>query len=274
MGTTQAAEPVYALLTDGSTVEIRPAGPADYDAVKTMYEAMSPDNLYLRFFSLSRVAAEQQARRICREPGPGDLSLLALADGRLAGVGSFCPLPEDRAQAEIAFAVADHMHHKGIATLLLEHLVSRAAAQGVTALTAQTLAENTDMLRVFADAGLPVRRKSAGGILDLTFPLPGATAGTGLDSYLEAVGSRERSAEVASLRHVLAPASVAVIGASRRPGTVGRAILDNIRAAGFEGRLYPVNPHAGEVGGLPCVPSPGELPEPVDLAVIAVPPAD
>jgi acyl-CoA synthetase (NDP forming) len=78
---------------------------------------------------------------------------------------------------------------------------------------------------------------------------------------------------VASLRHVFAPESVAVIGASRHPGTVGRAILDNIRAAGYAGRLYTVNPHARQVGGEPYLASALDLPEPADLAVIAVPAA-
>ena len=129
------------------------------------------------------------------------------------------------------------------------------------------------MLEVFADAGLPVRRQTTDGVVDLTFPLPSGTACTALDSYLDAVAERERSADIASLRHLLAPESVAVIGASRRTGTVGRAILDNIRSCGYAGRLYPVNPHAGQIGGLHCLASPDELPEHVDLAVIAVPPA-
>ena len=67
----QAAGRAYALLADGSMVEIRPAGPADFDAVKAMHEAMSPDNIYMRFFSLSKLAAETEARRICRIPGLG-----------------------------------------------------------------------------------------------------------------------------------------------------------------------------------------------------------
>ena len=87
------------------------------------------------------------------------------------------------------------------------------------------------------------------------------------------MAERERSADVASLRHVFAPESVAVIGASRRRGTVGRAILDNIRAAGYRGRLYVVNPRAAQVGGEPTLASPLDLPEPADLAVIAVPAA-
>jgi len=273
MSTAQTTGLTYALLADGSTVEIRPACPTDYEAIKAMFESMSPDNIYLRFFSMSRTAAQGQAWRICREPRPGDVTLLAIADGQVVGVASYAPTKASPPQAEVAFAVADHMHHKGIATLLLEHLVSHAGSQHVTALTAQTLTENTAMLRVFSDAGLPVLRKAADGAVDLTFPLPSVTAGTALDSYLDAVGVRERSADVASLRHVLAPASVSVIGASRRAGTVGRAILDNIRTGGYSGHLYPVNPHAGEIGGLPCLGSADELPGQVDLAVIAVPPA-
>jgi acyl-CoA synthetase (NDP forming) len=87
------------------------------------------------------------------------------------------------------------------------------------------------------------------------------------------VAERERRADVASLRHVFAPESVAVIGASRRRGTVGRAILDNIRAAGYAGRVYVVNSHARQVGGEPGLASALDLPEPADLAVIAVPAA-
>jgi acyl-CoA synthetase (NDP forming) len=129
------------------------------------------------------------------------------------------------------------------------------------------------MLRVFTDAGLPVRRHYDDGIIELTFPLPREDVGTALDTYLNAVAVRERSADAASLRHVFAPESVVVIGASRRPGTVGRAILDNIAADGYRGRLYAVNPHAAAIGDIPCSPAVADLPEPPDLAVIAVPAA-
>ncbi len=53
----QAGSSSYALLTDGTTIEIRPARPEDFDAVRDMHAKMSPENLYLRFFGLSRIAA-------------------------------------------------------------------------------------------------------------------------------------------------------------------------------------------------------------------------
>jgi acyl-CoA synthetase (NDP forming)/GNAT superfamily N-acetyltransferase len=262
--------PVYALLADGTTVEIRLAVPADFDAVKAMHQAMSSDNSYLRFFNVSRLSAELEARRISRNPAPGSVALLAVANGEVVGVASYVPLREDPITAEVAFAVADHMHHRGIATLLLEHLVSLARSRQISTFTAETLTENRAMLGVFADAGLPVRRRYREGVIELTFPLPGPGDS---DSYSDAVAERERRADVASLRHVFAPESVAVIGASRRRGTVGRAILDNIRSAGYAGRVYVVNPHARQVGGEPGLASALDLPEPADLAVIAVPAA-
>ena len=268
------AEPkVYALLTDGTTVEIRPARPEDFDAVREMHEKLSPDSLYLRFFSLNPRAAEREARRLCREPAPDHAALLALMDGELIGCGSYECDDSPSRSAEIALAVADYLHHRGVGTLLLEHLVSLARSRGLHAFTAETLSENAVMLKVFADAGLQAQRALADGVYDLTFPLPAGEADMALGSYRDAVAERERSADVASLRHVLAPASVAVVGAGRRPGSVGRVILHNIVSGGFSGPVYAVNPAVAELDGVPCVPSAAALPGEVDLAIIATPAA-
>jgi acyl-CoA synthetase (NDP forming) len=204
------------------------------------------------------------------------VALLALSAGEVVGCASYVTVGRrapgrQGGVAEIAFAVADHMHHRGIATLLLEHLVSYARSHQITTFTAQTLTENRAMLNVFADAGLPMDRHFEDEVFETTFPLPAAALTTSVDSYLNAVAERDRSAEAASLRHVLAPESVAVIGAGRRLGTAGRAILENIRAGGYAGHLYAVNPRARQIGGEPCLASVLDLPEPVDLAVIAVP---
>src|ERR1700722_5739731 len=276
MSTTQDAGQVYALLSDGTTVQIRPATPDDFYAVKAMHEAMSADSSYLRFFNFSRLAAGTEARRLCRDPTPGNVALLALADGTVAGCASYAAAAPGGGRD--AFAVADEIHHRGLPTLLLEHLVSWARSHQITTFTAQTLSENQAMLNVFADAGLPVDRHYSDGICELTFPLPrdgtpAAPDRTALDRYLTAVAGREGRAESASLRHVLAPESVVVIGASRRRGTIGRSILDNIAAAGYAGRVYAVNPRARQIRGEHCLTSVLDLPEPAALAVIAVPAA-
>ena len=263
---------MYALLTDGRTVEIMPSRSQDAAAVREMHAAMSPDNMYLRFFSLSPLAGEQEAQRVCRDPGPDHVALLAWLGGRLVGVASYEATGRP-GEAEVAFAVPDDMHRCGIATLLLEHLASLARQRGLRAFIAETLAENSAMLRVFADAGLPAQRRASDGVVELTFPLPGSEAGRSPDGYLESVAGRESRADVASLRHLLEPQSVAVVSAGRGRGTVGRAILRNVVACGFAGRVYAVNPHARSLEGVPCVASVDDLPEAVDLVVIAVPPA-
>jgi acyl-CoA synthetase (NDP forming)/GNAT superfamily N-acetyltransferase len=269
--TTPTGKSAYALLTDGTTIEIRPARPEDLDAVREMYLKMSPDNLYLRFFSMGTAAAEQDAGRICREPAPGRAALLAVRDGEVAGCGSYELLGADSVSAEVAMAVADDMHNRGVGTLLLEHLISLARGRGVRSFIAETLSENALMLQVFADSGLAVHRALADGAYEFTFPLPSGEADAALGTYRDAVAGRERSADLASLRHLLTPASVAVIGASRRPESVGRVILRNIITGGFPGPVYAVNPGAAELDGVPCVPSAAALPDHVDLAVIAVP---
>jgi acetyltransferase len=77
-------------------------------------------------------------------------------------------------------------------------------------------------------------------------------------------------------RHYLSamfePASVAIVGASEKPGRVGEVLVSNMLAAGFQGRLYAVNPAYTEVHGVPCFAAVSKLPAPVDLAVIATPP--
>jgi len=269
----QAGSTAYALLTDGTTIEIRPARPEDFDAVRDMHAKMSTENLYLRFFGVSRSAAEGEARRVCREPGPDHGALLAVLEGQVVGCGSYEVAGDGSRSAEVAMAVADDMHRRGVGTLLLEHLVSLARGRGVRTFVAETLSENALMMQVFADAGLGVHRALVDGVYEVRFPLPAGEGDADLGSYRDAVAERERSADVASLRHVLTPASVAVIGASRRPGSVGRAILRNIIGDGFGGRVYAVNPGAVDLDGVPCVPSAAALPEEVDLAVIAAPTA-
>jgi hypothetical protein len=98
------------------------------------------------------------------------------------------------------------------------------------------------------------------GVCELTFPLPAGETDAALGAYRDAVAERERSADVASLRHVLAPASVAVIGAGRRLGAAGRAILRNIVTGGFSGAVHAVSPGGDELDGVRCVPSAAALP--------------
>ncbi|MDQ0958114.1 acyl-CoA synthetase (NDP forming)/GNAT superfamily N-acetyltransferase [Streptomyces sp. B4I13] len=255
---------VHALLTDGATVRIRRAGPDDRDEILRLYEEMSPENLRLRFFAASHRSAELAAGRVAKEAGPGYRALAAETAGRIVGVAEYETTP-DTTTAEIALAVADGHHHQGLGTLLLEHLVDAAREAGITAFTADALSENHKMLKVFTDLGLRISRRFEGPEFRCTVELAQD------EHYLAACDERGRTADTASLRPLLRPRSIAVVGAGTKPGSVGRAVLRNIRRAGFAGPLHAVNPHAQAVEHTPCFPSVTALPKPPELAVIAVP---
>jgi len=85
------------------------------------------------------------------------------------------------------------------------------------------------------------------------------------------VENGQTGAIVRDLEPMFAPQSIAVIGASRRPGTVGHAVLQNLIYGGYTGVVYPVNPKAKSLSALRCVPSLAAIDDQVDLAVIVTP---
>jgi acyl-CoA synthetase (NDP forming)/GNAT superfamily N-acetyltransferase len=273
---------VHALLSDGTTVRIRPVTPDDRAAVLRLYEEMSPENLRRRFFTSGPGSALRSAELLCVDGKPGDRALLAETGDRIVGLAEYHSEPgelrepgrpaepsgPDGDTAEIGLAVADGWHHRGIGTLLLEHLVAAARADGVAAFTADALSDNREMLKVFADLGLRTARRFDGPEVHCTVRL------TPDEDYWSAVDTRGRTADVASLRPLLLPRSIAVVGVGRTPGSVGRVVLRNLRSGGFTGPLHAVNPQAHAIERTPCHPSVADLPHVPDLAVIAAPASD
>ncbi|MBZ9594006.1 bifunctional GNAT family N-acetyltransferase/acetate--CoA ligase family protein [Streptomyces yangpuensis] len=265
MAQTEAApREVHVLLADGATVSVRPVRPDDLAEVAAFYDAMSPENLRLRFFTANRRSAEQSAERVCRPACPGRRALLAEAGGKAVGLVEYERLPGTD-HADLALAVADRWHHKGVGTVLLEHAASAARSDGVTAFAADALSENRDVLKVFADLGLSIMRRFEGPEVHCLVRLEAD------ETYLAAVEARGRTADVASLQPLLRPRSVAVVGPGRRPGSVGRAILHNLRRDGFDGRLYAVHPVATAVLGVTTYRTVSDVPQALDLAILAVP---
>ncbi|WP_322754025.1 GNAT family N-acetyltransferase [Frankia sp. Cas3] len=256
-----------AVLRDGGIVHLRPVTGDDEAALRALHEGLSPRAAYLRFFTAGRAAAAWYVDHLVRAPAPDHAALAALVGGRIVGVAGYERL-DDPTGAEVAFAVEDAQQGCGLGTLLLEHLASYAREHGVRRFVAETLADNDMMMAVFTDAGFPVKRHHDGGTVDVSFPL---VAG---ESLLTAQDHREGTADVRSLTALLRPASVVVVGASRRPRTVGHEVVRNLLASGFAGCLAVVNPHAGdadEIAGVRTYQSILDVPAPVDLAVLAVP---
>ncbi|MEU3764849.1 GNAT family N-acetyltransferase [Amycolatopsis keratiniphila] len=251
-----------ALLADGDMVTVRRLLAEDFDAVLALHQRLDERDRYLRFFTAHPGRLDLLSRLAIDGPGIG-----AFRGEDLIGIAHYRPWSADDADhaAEVALVVDRTAQAHGVGTLLLEHLVSLALAQGIHRFVALVLAENTRMIKVFSDLGLPYVIGRGGPELDVEIELGEP------DRYLERVEERERLADVASLRTVLAPASVAVVGAGRRDGSVGRAILRNLLDAGYTGQAYAVNPNATEILGVPCVPSVSSLDDTVELVVVCVP---
>lgn len=251
------------LLADGGVVRIRPVTPADADALTALHRAASERSIYLRFFGLTRPAGDDYVAKVAAG-GPDRTTLLAESHGVVVGMAGCIRLP-GTADAEVALLVADSHQHRGVGTLLLEHLAALARRAGIRSFAADTLVENGLMQKVFTDAGLALQRRTDCGVTHITIGL------TPTVEAQDAVDRREQVADAASLRHVLAPRSIAVVGASDRPGSVGGAVLGNIIAGHYRGILHAVNPDEKWVHRLRVYPSVLSLPEPVDLAVVTVP---
>ena len=251
------------VLRDGSVASIRPTTVEDAPALADFFARLSPVSRYQRFFSAGSPPADL-VRRLSDSSDPSrTLTLVAERATGIIATASYLALSPESAEA--AFAVADTFQGRGLATALLGRLAAAAAARGFRRFQATTLAENERMLEVFRDSGFEIRSKSDGGCVDVTLSLAPSVAGSERDD------ERRRIATIASLRPLLEPKAVAVVGASRRPYSIGRRVLDALVAAGFNGAIYPVNPEADDIAGLKTHRSARLLPAGVDLAVIAVP---
>jgi acetyl coenzyme A synthetase (ADP forming)-like protein len=255
------------VLRDGTTATVRPAGPKDRYALRRFFHDLSPESRRNRFFAAGE-PAQAIVDRFAESPEDGHaLTLLACrhVDGeiRIIAVASYLGLTDTA--AEVAFAVDDRFQGKGIGTLLLERLAARAAEHGFQQFHATTLADNGAMREVFRDSGFQIRSRPAAGTAEVQLSLTPSAEG------VASAERRRRQATAESLRPMLAPRAVAVIGASREPGKIGGRILQALTSGAFTGPVYPVHPHAAEIAGLPAFRSARELPPGVDLAVIAVP---
>ncbi|WP_344949046.1 GNAT family N-acetyltransferase [Actinomadura miaoliensis] len=254
----------YALLRDGSMVHIRPLAPSDRAALHGLVDRLSEQSAYLRFFTGGHRTPHAYIDRLTGGGWPGH-ALVAFAGGRAMGLAEMIPA-DHSTSAETGVLVDDRMHGRGLGTLLLEQLAIQASARGITDFTATVLWENKSMMDLLDTAGFQVRRRFEDREYDVRFPL----ACTG--ELIAAIEAREHTAGAASLNRVLRPWSVAVIGAGRHPGTVGHRILRNLLDGGYSGAVYPVNPHADQILGLPTFPTVSAIPGGVCLAVVATPP--
>ncbi|MER5373091.1 GNAT family N-acetyltransferase [Streptomyces sp. NPDC002553] len=264
------------VLRDGGTARIRPITVDDAERLVSFYEQVSDESKYYRFFAPYPRLSAKDVHRFTHHDFVDRVGLAATVGGefiatvrydRIGADGMPASAPAD--EAEVAFLVQDAHQGRGVASALLEHIGAVARERGIRRFAAEVLPANSKMIKVFTDAGYTQKRSFEDGVVRLEFDLEPT------ERSLAVQRAREQRAEARSVRRLLAPGSVAVVGVGRAPGGVGRGVLGNLRDAGFTGPLYAVNKafpeDLKEIDGVPAHRSVGEIDGHVDLAVVAVP---
>ena len=252
------------LLSDGGTVHLRPIVPSDADAIVAFHAKLSERTRYLRYFGAYPRIPQRDLERFSVVDHHDRVAFAALLGDDIVAVGRYERLSEGPS-AEVAFVVDDAHQGRGLGSILLEHLAAAASECGLRRFVAEVLAENSAMVRVFRDAGYQVSRALEEGVLHLEFDIDPT------EESLAVARAREQAAEARSVHNLLHPRSVAVIGASADPMKIGYVALANLLTADFAGTVYPVNPEHRSVRGVRAYKSVLEIPDPIDLAVVAVP---
>ena len=247
------------LLRDGWTLRLQTPMPVDYEDIKAFYDGLSSESRYLRFHGLGR--SDTVARADAEASGVDRLSLIGWHDGRVVAVAGYDGLLEPGV-AEVAFAVADDEQGRGVGTRMLEQLAAIAADRGIHRFDAEVMFGNRLMLGVFEHAGFAVRRRGSGGELVVSLDI------SPTEEVLERIDERDHFAAIASLRAIFAPSSIAVVGAADAPGNIGRVVLRNIIAGGFQGVVTAVNRAGGVVCSMQAARSLAELEVAPELVII------
>jgi acetyl coenzyme A synthetase (ADP forming)-like protein len=265
----QLARPTDVILRDGSTARLRPPRAGEEDAIIEFLRNLSPESYTQRFHGAARLDASLLEGMIgCDWVEQGALIATRAGDDgeHVVAFGSYDRLRQ-RERAEVAFVVADRLQGHGLGTQLFNQLATRASLVGIREFLALVRADNTRALGMLTHSGFSLHRELDQGIVEMEISLAPT------EHLLEWVGARDHLAVVASLRPFFLPESVAVLGASPRPGSVGGELFRNILAAGFQGVVYPVNPAGKPVGGVRAYRNVHEIGDSVDLAVVCTPAA-
>ncbi|MDD6792119.1 MAG: GNAT family N-acetyltransferase, partial [Thermobifida fusca] len=250
------------VLTDGGTAHIRPITPDDATLLQEFHSRLSPETIYYRFFAPYPKLSSRDVERFTKVDYEDRVALIATISDAMVAVVRYDKVGQD--EAEVAFVVEDAHQGRGLASVMLEHIAAAARERGIRRFIADVLPENRRMINVFREAGYTAQQTFDEGVIRLTLDLEPT------EVSLEVMRAREQRAESRSIARLLFPKSVAVIGASRTAHTIGQTALRNLLNGDFRGPVFPVHPEATAVAGVKAYPSVLDIPDPVDLAIVAV----
>ncbi|MEU6038162.1 GNAT family N-acetyltransferase [Actinomadura sp. NPDC047616] len=255
------------VLTDGGTAHLRPIRPEDGPLLRAFYARLSPESIYYRFFSPRPTLSDREVEHFTTVDYDRRVALIATIGTEMVAVVRYDRLADGAkpgTTAEVAFLVEDAHQGRGLGAVLLEHIAAAARERGVRRFVASVLPENRRMTRVFREAGYRAEQRFEEGVIELVLDLEPT------ETSVEVMVAREHRAESRSIQRLLFPRSVAVIGASRTEHSVGHTVLRNLLYGDFSGPVYPVHPTATAVAGVRAYASVLDIPDEVDLAVVAV----
>lgn len=261
--------PLDILLRDGLKLSMRPLQQEDREALIALFNRCTPETKRFRFLRMITTLPDSMLDQLIAVDGKRNVALVVLqgegADAQIVAVGRYHALHERPEVAEVSFLVEDAMQRRGIGTALLDTLAEIGRENGITYFSADVLADNRTMLSVFRKAGYAITSGISYGITHLEFPI----------SRNEVAESRRDTqlaqAERISLQSVLAPKTIAVVGASRNPGSVGGSLFRNLLRWGYTGTIYPVNPSTRSIAGVRSYPTLRDLPEAPEMVYIVIP---
>lgn len=251
------------VLKDGRVAHLRPIRPQDGPALRAFHDAQSAESTYLRFFAPLPHLSERDVARFTQVDHVNRVGLVATIGGDIVGVGRYDRV--EGASAEVAFNISDIHQGRGLGSVLLEHLTVAARERGISRFVAEVLPQNRKMMTVFTEAGYEVERGVEDGVIMLAFDI------SPTENSARVRESREHRSESRSMRGLLNPRSVVVVGAGPGPTSIGDRLLKNIIDGGFTGQVHAVSQGAAEVRGVRGYARVTDVPGPVDLAVVAVP---
>jgi acyl-CoA synthetase (NDP forming)/RimJ/RimL family protein N-acetyltransferase len=270
----------HGVLNDGGTVEIRPIKPEDRDALDAFHRRQSEESIYFRFFRHRPELTDRELDYFTQVDYRKRMAFVVMEANHLVAVALYETLRDKPGQAEVAFFVDDANHGRGVGTLMLEYLAAAARDAGFRSLSASVLPENYRMLAVFRKAGLDTKTRFVDGLIEVDIDLDVTPSASSI------MASRHRRSLAQSVARLLEPRTVAVIGASRRPGSIGHELVRSLKGdvdprLTYRGRILAINPKAvGSeqlVAGVPAFASVEEAAaalddgQALDLAIVAVP---
>jgi RimJ/RimL family protein N-acetyltransferase len=163
-------------LKDGTQVTIRSIHPNDSGGVLDAFNRLDRDSIYRRFFRLKKELTATELQQLTHDDTGRVVALVVTTQTKegelLMGGGRFVVDPADEPQtASLAFLTDVRFHGRGVASLILAHLIFIARNLGLMRFDADVLADNQPMLHVFRSSGLPMEQRRRGNVIQMTLSL-------------------------------------------------------------------------------------------------------